>query len=997
MDPSTRFELLESVGRDELGEVFKAEEKTTGRAAAVKLFDEWTLASETARNAYSESLLELRRIQPVRTPPVAAFHVGDKSAWIASRWVSGQTLDDLLNEQGTLDLDTACGIMCGLLDALDELHSAGKAHGGLSPKKIILLDGVNPGGVILTDPFQHHLYSVDDPIKTSRNDPDRFLGLPQYFSPEQAQGGAPDTRSDVYVVGLLLYQLITGKAPFLARSVSTTLKRQIYEKPLPPRYAKPGLKIPKDAETIVYTALSKDADQRFQVARAFRRAINNLREVVSEDEERLAAPLGLAPIGVLAGLPVPDADRPMLDALREVDDELEGAVSGANSKVADEGDDGAEDESNEDQAGEDSDAASSDEPTASDEANQVDSGAEDSKEDDDTQEAASEEDATAEDSSVEDDAKEDDAKEDDAKEDDAKEDDAKEDDAKEDDAKEDDAKEDDGSTKGGTLVLSAVDALAAAEDGGRSTTDAIADGSKDAKDDAKEADGESKEGTGPTGTMMLNADATKAKAKRSFKRKKPRRKRVKTRNEPSVVVADDAMVEKVETPAEDANPATAGTVVLDTPEVDNADAEESRKDEGSVVESKPAEKSGSKSKRKRRGSKRRRSGASGVPAPPVPEDSQPVREFSEDSGELGWFAIGEDSQALKDLAVEIEEVEDHDQVHNRRFVIGLAALLAAGIFGVMIFSALFTGDGEEDDPEVSDADAEEVEDGQFDEPDTGLAAVTEDTAAPDPLVEEGSADEGSGNEGSGDEGSGEALDAGDVGDVGDASDADATGDTDTALDGADAVEEAGTDVAVEVEAAAPDVAPEEDTATEEEEPIVAAVEPEEEPEQEPEEAPEPEIDPEEAEREVNRARAREVLREAQSALDSRNHSEAETLFEEVISLDDSIASAHAGLGDVNFEQRNYSQAARHHRRATLLASRNADYHRKLGMDYFRLDNYNAALASFEEAVALGDSSASRYVSLVRERMEPEEPEEAPEEEEPEEPEEAPEEEEGSEE
>ena len=909
MDPSKRFELRESIGRDELGEVFKAAERSTGRAAAVKIFDAWAVESEESRQGFKSALVELRRIMPARTPPVADFHVDESNTWIASRWVGGKTLDDVLSEQGALDLDTASGIICGVLDALDELHSAGKAHGGLSPKKIILLDELNPGGVVITDPFQHHLYSVADPIKTSRNDPDRFLGLPQYFSPEQAQGNAPDTRSDVYVVGLLLYQLITGKAPFLARSVSTTLKRQIYEKPLPPRYAKPGLKIPKDAETIIYTALNKDADERFQAARAFRRALNNLRETVAEEEERTAAPLGIAPVGVLVGRPAPSADDPILDALRERDDEIEQRFDADEAEPEDTIDDSATD-----------DAAA---PAVDEDAPTTDSG-NDGKAGD--EEKAEDEDVAS------------------------------------------------GSTTAtGTKILSAVDALAAAERGGSMNAVAVDSEPIRSTDDDKKAEDESSDGDEADEDSESDTRSGRSSRQRAFKRKKPHRKRQKTQaqpvddetEEPAASTSGD-VDEGIETEPEAASAdvtAASADQSLDT-EI-GADEEKATDDTSADDEGEGQQKSRGKGKRTRSRSKRRRTGAVKAPSPPVSEPEQHSRSFSEDSGELGWFAIGEDSQALKDLAGEIEDVEDHDQAHNRRFVVGLAALLAAGIFGVMLLSAL-AGSNDEEEEGDSDTSTVEVED----DPETSTVAAVQDTgsaqAAPDVAVEAEVAALGDIGEGSGEvpaEGSDE-LDGGDA----------EVGDTALAGDVALAV-----DTASEVDAA-PEVAPEpvEDT-VEEEEPVVAAVDPEEpeEPEVEPEEPPEPEVDPEEAEREANRARARELLSSAQSALDSRNLSEAEALFEEVISLDDSIASAHAGLGDVNFEQRSYSQAARHHRRATLLSSRNAEYHRKLGMDYFRLENYSAALASFEQAVTLGDSSASRYVSLVRERMgepEDEEPE-----------------------
>ncbi|MBU6162633.1 MAG: serine/threonine protein kinase [Myxococcales bacterium] len=309
MELNARFELGESVGRDELGEVLRATEIETGRKAAIKRFEPWALANEDGRTAFEKALRALRRIRPARTPPVAAFQIHGPSGWIASRWVDAPSLASILESSGILGTDETCSVACGLLDALQELHSTGSAHGGLSPRKVLLAQGVSAGSVVITDPFQHFLYSVADPVKTSRTDPDRYLGLPQYFSPEQAQGKQPDERSDLYVVGLLMYEMLTGKSPFASNSVGTTLKRQIFEKPLPLRLARPGLKVPAELEEIIFRALSKEPDKRFASAREFRRAVTSLRDSAEEALERLASPMGIAPVGVLAGEDVPTEDH----------------------------------------------------------------------------------------------------------------------------------------------------------------------------------------------------------------------------------------------------------------------------------------------------------------------------------------------------------------------------------------------------------------------------------------------------------------------------------------------------------------------------------------------------------------------------------------------------------------------------------------------------------------------------------------------------------------
>ena len=294
MDPKQRFQLGASAGRDELGEVFKAQDPQTGQAVAVKVFDAWTLASAAGRDAYAAALRLLHGIGPARTPRIVDFHIAADSAWIATSWVEAPRLADLLGAMGVIDEQNAAAIGCGLLDALAELHESGRAHGGISTGKILLNEGFFPGGVVVTDPFQHYLYDVPNPVETAKNQRERYIGVPRYYSPEQARGEQADIRSDVYTIGLVLYELLTGKTPFASPGDDTTLARQISEQALPVRFAKPGLVVSSDFEEIITVALNKDPNKRFQSPVAMRRALASLRAHGDEAAETAHQPLGVA-------------------------------------------------------------------------------------------------------------------------------------------------------------------------------------------------------------------------------------------------------------------------------------------------------------------------------------------------------------------------------------------------------------------------------------------------------------------------------------------------------------------------------------------------------------------------------------------------------------------------------------------------------------------------------------------------------------------------------
>lgn len=294
MDPKNRFIVGDSVGRDELGEVFRAQVDGEEPSLALKTFDDWVVENVESTQRYGEALGQLAASGAGRTPPPVDWHLGPGSGWMASGWVEAESLSSVLAEEGTLDAEAALAIACGILDALGELHDVRGAHGGLTPRKVLLVGGREAGHIVLTDPFQYELYAVADPIRTSRSEPERYVGLPQYFSPEQAQGQRPDIRSDLYVVGLLIYEMITGKPPFQSNAVHTTLRRQIYEKPLPLRLARPGLEVDTRLEELLQGVLAKDVSARFESAAAFRSSLAEIRGV-DQEEELSARPLtGLA-------------------------------------------------------------------------------------------------------------------------------------------------------------------------------------------------------------------------------------------------------------------------------------------------------------------------------------------------------------------------------------------------------------------------------------------------------------------------------------------------------------------------------------------------------------------------------------------------------------------------------------------------------------------------------------------------------------------------------
>ena len=269
------LQKIRSVGRDELGEVHVCELAGFAGQIALKEFDGWTLADEAGRQKYREVIERLIATPSSRSPRLLALEMAAEHARQATEWVDGASLTSIVSVKKGLSGDQASEICLGILDALENLHAKVGAHGALTPNKVILTQGLSADGVMVTDPCQHLLYSVSDPLKVVTESPDRFVGQPAFLSPEQVEGQPPTIASDIYVVGLILYYMVTGVSPFASSSATRTMRRQMAEQPLPVALAKASVKLSPAIENAITTALQKDPQQRFASVAAFRAALSD--------------------------------------------------------------------------------------------------------------------------------------------------------------------------------------------------------------------------------------------------------------------------------------------------------------------------------------------------------------------------------------------------------------------------------------------------------------------------------------------------------------------------------------------------------------------------------------------------------------------------------------------------------------------------------------------------------------------------------------------------
>ncbi|OJV93621.1 MAG: serine/threonine protein kinase [Microbacterium sp. 67-17] len=265
----------ESIGRGGMASVYRGYDLTLGRDVAIKI-----LNPELARDAgfRTRFRLEAQAASRMSHPTIVrVFDAGEETEslpdgttqpvpYIVMELVTGRLLKDVI-EEGPVDAERAVAYADGILEALEYSHRAGVVH-----------RDIKPGNVMVT--ADDHIKVMDFGIARAVSDSSStvaettaILGTAAYFSPEQAKGEPVDARADLYSTGVVLYELLTGRAPFRGESPVAVAYQHVSETPLTP--SEINEEIPRALDAVVLRALAKDPYQRYQDAASFRAALTH--------------------------------------------------------------------------------------------------------------------------------------------------------------------------------------------------------------------------------------------------------------------------------------------------------------------------------------------------------------------------------------------------------------------------------------------------------------------------------------------------------------------------------------------------------------------------------------------------------------------------------------------------------------------------------------------------------------------------------------------------
>lgn len=257
------YKILEELGRGALGVVYRAEHRLLKKVAAIKL---WSLPNTQTSKANAALLREARAAAATRHPGVVDVYdilrLPDGRIAMVMELLDGETLSSRISRVGALEPNDAVQIARAIADVLDATHSAGIVHRDLKPENVFLL----PDGRVKVLDFGAALSSARPDEKAGT------LGTPWYMAPEQAYGNPPDRRSDLYSLGCVLFEMLTGQCPYDATDPRAVIAKHI-EEPVPTPESPLG-PLPEALERTVMRALAKYPEQRHQDAREFARELD---------------------------------------------------------------------------------------------------------------------------------------------------------------------------------------------------------------------------------------------------------------------------------------------------------------------------------------------------------------------------------------------------------------------------------------------------------------------------------------------------------------------------------------------------------------------------------------------------------------------------------------------------------------------------------------------------------------------------------------------------
>ena len=256
-DALDHYSLDAVVAQSGMSVLYRATDRNTGRQVALKV----PLAGMEEDPVLFERFKREQEIGQLLDHPgiVKTYNDEERSrTYMVLEWVDGRLLRTILNEEKKLPIERATKIALGMCDALDYMHKRGIVHRDLKPENIMVDENDN---IKLID---FGIALKEDARRLTFVNVSNMLGTPDYISPEQVQGNRGDQRSDIYALGIMLYEMLTGTVPFVGPNPLAVMNERMLHEPRAPRELNPD--ISPELQEILYRALERNPRHRYATA-----------------------------------------------------------------------------------------------------------------------------------------------------------------------------------------------------------------------------------------------------------------------------------------------------------------------------------------------------------------------------------------------------------------------------------------------------------------------------------------------------------------------------------------------------------------------------------------------------------------------------------------------------------------------------------------------------------------------------------------------------------
>ena len=268
-----RYQIVEELGRGGMGIVYKGHDPILERPVAIKILSQELVQNSEAKDRFIREAQASARLNHPNITGIYDINEHEGIYYIVFEFISGRSMDKILKEHGSFSYVDAIKLFIPAAQALEYAHEHGIVHRDVKPANIMVTEEQN----VKVSDFGIAWVEASNTITK----PGEIIGSFYYFSPEQARGEKVDRRSDIYSLGIVLYEMVTGKMPFIADNPAALIQMHLTAEPDPPTMYNRAL--PRQIEDAILKAMRKDPADRFQNVKEFIEALAPKEENTNND------------------------------------------------------------------------------------------------------------------------------------------------------------------------------------------------------------------------------------------------------------------------------------------------------------------------------------------------------------------------------------------------------------------------------------------------------------------------------------------------------------------------------------------------------------------------------------------------------------------------------------------------------------------------------------------------------------------------------------------